>query len=83
MAAIFGVLKIILQFIIGCRFPEHVSLAEITRYRYDNITLDTFRSWERSSIKLTKAKEGLNFLNQCKDANLFLYFCDLNYQIGD
>ena len=25
MAAIFGVLKIILKFIIGCRFPEHGS----------------------------------------------------------
>ena len=24
MAAIFGVLKIILKFIIGCRFPEHI-----------------------------------------------------------
>ena len=55
MYGFIGVLKTILKFIVFCRHPEHVSLAEITRNRYDNTTLDAFRAWERTSIKLAKA----------------------------
>ena len=38
MAAIFGVLKIILKFIIGCRFPEHktIPMYFFNGMKYDN-----------------------------------------------
>ena len=84
LVSFFISLVYISKFIVACRFPAGKSIADVTRSRYGQPTLDLFRTYERESIKLAKAECDLNFLQTCKDANLcpvFLRFKMSNHRL--
>ena len=75
------VLICVLKFILLLRFPTNVSIAETTRVRYGEDVLSTFRKWERLSIKHGKALLDLQFLRNCRDADLIP--CFLQFKLSN
>ena len=70
-------LVLILKLIFKLRFPVRISFADTTRRRYGHDVLELFRTLERTTIKLFKAKADLDFLETCRDTDLvprFLQF---------
>lgn len=74
MVSFVTTLKLILKFLCLSRFSQHNSLADVTRDRYGEEVLATFRTYERTSIKRAKLEQDLDFLKKCQDANLFPVF---------
>ena len=64
----------IIKFIFLLRFPSNTSIVGVTVHRYGQATLDTFRAFERKSIKLSKCLVDLKFLTTCRDADLVPVF---------
>ena len=67
-------LKLVIQFVTLLRFPQHISVAEITLNRYGDETLAVFRTIERTSIKLETCRHHIKFLKLCKNADLIPIF---------
>ena len=70
-------LVLILKLIFKLRFPVRISFADTTRRRYGHDVLELFRTLERTTIKLFKAKADLDFLETFRDTDLvprFLQF---------
>jgi hypothetical protein len=66
-----------LIFIIIIHFPPGTSLVTILNNRYNNGALEAFRKFQRSELKLGKAKLDLEFLKACKKGSViprFLWF---------
>ena len=68
------VVNTVLHFLLLCQFPRHKSVADVTRTRYGNHTLDLFRTTERISVKREKEICSLQFLKVCRDADLVPVF---------
>ena len=77
MVFFFGTL---LRFILLLRFPPGQSVADVTTIRYGEDALAIFRSLERLKIKHGKLVCDLQFLRECRDAELVPVF--LRYKLS-
>ena len=66
--------SILLKLIFFLRYPKRISIADTTRRLYVEHVLELFRSLERITLKLEKAKTDLSFLEQCRSADLIPRF---------
>ena len=79
-----GLFKIICWVLIlltRLRFPPGSSIATILKNRYNNGALAAFRKFQRTELKLSKAKLDLSFLKNCKRLGVFPHF--LNFKVAN
>ena len=56
------------------RFPSRLSIAEVSRNRYDDQTLKLSRKFEMTDLMHKKAILNLQFLKICDDHNIIATF---------
>ena len=68
------IFTLVCLFIIRLRFPPNKSIASIIRTRYGEATLKNIRKFEKADFRIRKTLLDINFLETCKDADVFPRF---------